>query len=243
MQPMQLTPIGFIRSCFPEKFGTPRQPGLVPQSEQVLELLPEVQPELSLLGLQEFSHLWLIFHFHKNLNTGFKPKVHPPRLQGQSCGVFATRSPHRPNALGLSLMKIEKIEGRMIHMSGGDLIEGTPVFDIKPYLPKVESIPQALGGWADQDLDPVEIEWDSKALQAADQWQKDSNRPLLKSLIEGLVKSDPRPVVYRGFEGSADPKYRQIHAVRLFEGDVRFQFLSPNRARVLQVLPYYLPSE
>lgn len=131
----------------------------------------------------------------------------------------------------------------MIHMSGGDLIEGTPVFDIKPYLPKVESIPQALGGWADQDLDPVEIEWDSKALQAADQWQKDSNRPLLKSLIEGLVKSDPRPVVYRGFEGSADPKYRQIHAVRLFEGDVRFQFLSPNRARVLQVLPYYLPSE
>lgn len=240
---MELKPIGFVKSCYPDKFGTPRQSGLVPTATAELRILPEFQPELSLQGLEEFSHLWVIFHFHKNSNLIFRPKVHPPRLGGETTGVFASRSPHRPNPLGLSLARIEKIEGSTLWLSGLDLIDETPVFDIKPYLPTTESHPEARAAWTAKPSEEVKIDWEPEALSQAQAWSEQSRRPLLRDLIESTIKLDPRPVVYRGFEGASDPKYRQIHAVRLFEGDVKFQFVETHRARVLEVIPHYIPRE
>lgn len=242
---MELKPIGFLKSCYPDKFGTPRQSGLVRAATAELKLLPEFQPELSLQGLEEFSHLWVIFHFHKNTNLIFRPKVHPPRMGGKSAGVFATRSPHRPNPIGLSLAKIERIEKGTLFLSGLDLIEGTPIFDIKPYLPYSEALKEARGSWTDLETSEISVEWDDQALAVTENWAQESGRPRLKELVEGTLKLDPRPVIYRGFEGKSaeNSKYRQTHAVRLFEGDVRFQFVEPHRARVLEVIPYYKPTE
>lgn len=235
-------PIGFLRSCYPEKFGTPRQPGLVPQATGELEILPEFQGELALEGLSEFSHVWLIFGFHRNRDdqateSKYRPKVHPPRLGGKSIGVFATRSPHRPNPIGLSLVKLEKVEGRRLFVSGIDLIDGTPVYDIKPYLPAIESRPEAKAGWSEQATDPqIEFEWPSEQKQILEQWSLSSGRPDLRELVEATLSRDPRPLVYRGFEQATECKYRQTHAVRLFEGDVHFTFTAPNRIRIDKVL-------
>ncbi len=206
--------------------------------------MPEFQPEFSLQGLAEFSHIWVIFHFHKNTNLTFQSKVHPPRLAGKSTGVFATRSPHRPNPVGLSVAKIEGIQDSRILLSGLDIIDETPVFDIKPYLPSIEAIPAARGSWTDVSSTGPEIliKWDPEALRELEEWAKNTERPFLKDLVESTLKLDPRPTVYRGFEGQEAAKYRQIHAVRLFEGDVKFQFVEPQVACVLKVIPHYIPN-
>ncbi|RYZ79837.1 MAG: tRNA (N6-threonylcarbamoyladenosine(37)-N6)-methyltransferase TrmO, partial [Proteobacteria bacterium] len=130
---MQLTPIGTLESCYRDKFGTPRQPGLSPEAWSKLKIRADLQPAQALEGLEKFSHVWLIFEFHQNKTARYHAKVHPPRLGGESMGVFATRSPHRPNPLGLSLVKLVKIEGDCLFFAGADLVDGTPIFDIKPY--------------------------------------------------------------------------------------------------------------
>ncbi|GFS34409.1 hypothetical protein TNIN_101391 [Trichonephila inaurata madagascariensis] len=132
-----LVPIGFISSCFKSKNGIPRQPSLCPKAKGTLSIEKNIftNPEHSLIGLEEFSHVWIIFIFHKNGHNSVRAKVHPPRLNGSSVGVFSTRSPHRPCAIGLSLTKLDKIEGNTLFLSGLDLLDGTPVLDIKPYIP------------------------------------------------------------------------------------------------------------
>ncbi|XP_055917219.1 uncharacterized protein LOC129949658 [Eupeodes corollae] len=129
-------PIGVIKTSFPEKRAVPRQSSIGARLKGVIELNAEVftNPEHSLDGLNEFSHLWIIYHFHKN-NSHPKAKVAPPRLGGERVGVFSTRSPHRPCPIGLSLVEIDKIEGSTIVFSGTDMVDGTPVLDIKPYIP------------------------------------------------------------------------------------------------------------
>lgn len=219
--------IGKIESCYQDKFGTPRQPGLAPSSWARLRISREWQPELALEGLEGFSHLWIIFQFHQNTNLRYHAKVHPPRLGGKQIGVFATRSPHRPNNIGLSLVKIEKIEGDSIYLSGIDLVDGTPVLDIKPYLPEVESIADAKSGWAQEAPKPeIKIAWTEEQRKIVRDWAQRINQPRLIQLIEETLGLDPRPLVYRGYEGSESP-YRQIHAVRLFDGDIHFAFQSP----------------
>ena len=244
---MQFEPIGILESCYPDKFGTPRQPGLSQHAWARLKLNRTWQPEESLLGIEGFSHLWLIFVFHKNSNERFHAKVRPPRMQGESIGVFATRSPHRPNPIGLSLVKLVKRESDSLILSGVDLIDGTPILDLKPYLPEIESIPSARGGWTAQ-VDPrkIEIEWSDDQLVALEAWSSRLQKTFagspelaaseLRQLIEETLALDPRPLVYRGFEGTDEVKYRQAHAVRFFDGDVHFQFLSPDRIRILKVL-------
>ena len=106
---MDVTPIGFLKSCYPDKFGTPRQPGLVSGARAELKLRSDLQPELALQGLEGFSHIWLIFIFHKNQSARYHAKVHPPRLKGEPIGLFATRTPHRPNPIGLSLVELVEI--------------------------------------------------------------------------------------------------------------------------------------
>ncbi|XP_048053150.1 tRNA (adenine(37)-N6)-methyltransferase [Megalobrama amblycephala] len=134
-------PIGYISSCFAVKTGTPRQPTVCSSSRASLKIEPSVfnNPEHSLVGLEQYSHIWIIYLFHKNGQMSYKAKVKPPRLNGQRVGVYSTRSPHRPNALGLTLAKLERIAGDTLHLSGVDIIAGTPVLDIKPYIPDYDS--------------------------------------------------------------------------------------------------------
>lgn len=232
---MQISAIGFVKSCYQDKFGTPRQPGLAPHSRAWIHFEKVWQPEISLQGLEQYSHLWVLFHFHQNDNERFHAKVHPPRMNGESIGVFATRSPHRPNPIGLSLVKIESIKDGVLEISGIDLVDGTPVLDIKPYLPSVESIPDAKAGWTGNVSDlRAKVEWADEALKKLREWELKSGRPL-KQLIEETVALDPRPLVYRGAEGS-DSKYRQNHAVRLYDGDIHFVFTSADAVLIERVL-------
>ncbi|XP_056227932.1 tRNA (adenine(37)-N6)-methyltransferase [Seriola aureovittata] len=138
---IQTVPIGYISSCFSVKNGTPRQPTICGPSRAELRIQQSVfnNPEHALVGLEQYSHVWIIFLFHKNGHLSYKAKVKPPRLNGQRVGVYSTRSPHRPNALGLTLAKLDKIVGDTIHLSDIDMIAGTPVLDIKPYIPEYDS--------------------------------------------------------------------------------------------------------
>ncbi|XP_071360635.1 tRNA (adenine(37)-N6)-methyltransferase [Trachinotus anak] len=148
-------PIGYISSCFSVKNGTPRQPTICGPSRAELRIQQSVfnNPEHALVGLEQYSHVWIIFLFHKNGHLSYKAKVKPPRLNGQRVGVYSTRSPHRPNALGLTLAKLDKIVGNTIHLSDIDMIAGTPVLDIKPYIPEYDS-PQTR---IHMDLQPYEL--------------------------------------------------------------------------------------
>jgi tRNA (adenine37-N6)-methyltransferase len=228
-----LTHIGYVESCFIDKFGTPRQPGLAPDSKAFLRLNPEWQPEESLQGLEGFSHLWVLFWFHKNnQNTRFHAKVFPPRMEGEKVGVFSTRSPHRPNPIGLSLVKIEKIEKSGVWVSGIDLIEGTPILDIKPYLPYAEAKPEAQGGWTSEKVQSPAIEVHFSCPEKLEKWL--AKRPEIKALIVQTLSLDPRPNVYKGYEGEESP-YRSKHAVRLYEGDVHFEFQTPTQINVFDI--------
>jgi tRNA-Thr(GGU) m(6)t(6)A37 methyltransferase TsaA len=183
----QLQAIGVLESCFKEKFGTPRQPHLVAGSTAKLRVRARYNPEHSLAGLSEFSHVWLICWFHLNTNKSFHPKIHPPRLRGGKIGVFASRSPHRPNPIGLSLAKLEKVEGDTLYLSGIDLIDGTPILDVKPYLPFSDAAAAPLSGWVPDNAFPeLEVVLSARAL-------KDTERAAdLRGLIIAALRHDPR---------------------------------------------------
>ena len=144
--------IARIHSDFPSKFGIPRQSGLVERLESMIVFEPEYRNPQALRGLEDFSHIWLIWQFSKAVREDWSPTVRPPKLGGNTrMGVFATRSPFRPNAIGLSSVKLERIEkhpqyGMVLIVSGADLMDSTPILDIKPYLPYTDSHPQATGG-------------------------------------------------------------------------------------------------
>ena len=150
-----IRPIAIMRSDFPTKFGIPRQSGLVESLRSTIVFQPEYRNPDALRGLEGFSHIWLIWQFSEAVRTEWTPTVRPPRLGGNTrMGVFATRSPFRPNSLGLSCVKILGIEqtaenGTVIHVAGADLMDGTPIFDIKPYIPYGDCHPEALGGFTD----------------------------------------------------------------------------------------------
>lgn len=231
-----MEPIGYLESCFKDKFGTPRQPGLVKKAWARLKLRADLQPEESLQGLEGFSHLWLVWVFHQNKTARFHAKVHPPRLGGKSMGVFATRSPHRPNPIGLSLVEIVKVEKDGIIVAGADLVDGTPILDIKPYLPEVEAVVDAKTGWPKEiEKEAIEVEFSAEAFTRLQEWQtRHPDKPLEEIIVETL-KLDPRPIVYRGYESSESP-YRNQHAVRLFDGDIHFRFETSQRVTVLDIL-------
>lgn len=148
---MEIRPIAYIENDYKEKFGIPRQSGLVSLISRIV-FLPEFADPNALRGLEEFTHIWLIWEFSANENHEnhvFSPTVRPPRLGGNvRKGVFGTRSPFRPNPLGLSVVKLEEIGCGYVTVSGADLMDGTPIYDIKPYLPYIDSIPDASDGWS-----------------------------------------------------------------------------------------------
>ena len=156
---MEILPIAYIRTDLPDKFGIPRQSGLVPALRGEIEFLPAFSQTAALRGLDAFSHVWLIWGFsasQKEEGKGWSATVRPPRLGGNTrIGVFASRSPFRPNPLGLSCVKLEKIElreetGPVLHVTGADLVNGTPIYDIKPYVPYADCHPDALGGFTQE---------------------------------------------------------------------------------------------
>lgn len=144
-----LRPVAILRSPFPEKFGVPRQSGLVPAAEGRVEFLPEFSAPEFVRGLEDFSHIWLITGFHQNPAWEGAATVRPPRLGGnERVGVFASRSPSRPNGLGLSLVELLAVEPGVLRVGGVDAVDGTPVYDVKPYLPWCEAKPNARSDWA-----------------------------------------------------------------------------------------------
>jgi tRNA-Thr(GGU) m(6)t(6)A37 methyltransferase TsaA len=153
---MELTPIAHIRSDFSEKFGIPRQSGLVEELTAAVVFEPEYRDPSALRGLEGFSHVWLIWEFSKARRKGWSPTVRPPRLGGnQRLGVFATRSPFRPNPIGLSCVRLREVRrdqslGPVLIVAGADLLDGTPIYDVKPYLPYADCKPDAVGGFAAQ---------------------------------------------------------------------------------------------
>ncbi len=188
--PMKI--IAHIRTDFPAKFGIPRQSGLVPELRGRVVFAPEYRNPDALRGLEGYSHLWLLWQFSEALRADWSPTVRPPRLGGnRRMGVFATRSPYRPNAIGLSSVKLESIEwdtpqGAVLHVSGADLIDGTPIFDIKPYLPFTDSHPDAVGGFADERRDyALRVDFPGPLLERI--------APHDRAALLALLAEDPRP--------------------------------------------------
>jgi hypothetical protein len=179
--------------------------------------------------------VWIFFVFHLNQSKGFHAKVHPPRLNGESIGVFATRSPHRPNPIGLSLVKILKVHPDRVDVEGVDLVDGTPVLDIKPYLPQFEIRLDAKAGWVEENPSrEIKVDFEPMALSQLQSWILESGRSELKTAIIEILRQDPRPVVYKGFEEGGG-KYREDHVFRLYDYDVRFKFLTAEHAMVISV--------
>ncbi|MAT40261.1 MAG: tRNA (N6-threonylcarbamoyladenosine(37)-N6)-methyltransferase TrmO [Ectothiorhodospiraceae bacterium] len=164
MQQYQIHPIGYVRCDQRYRYETPRQGVLADGSHGIIELEPGKNFEQGLYRLEGFSHIWVIYGFH--LNTNWKPMVQPPRHSTEKVGVFATRAPYRPNAIGLSAVQLERVDGLRLEISDFDMLDGSPVFDIKPYLPYCDSFPDAAVGWAQGDFDDIfEIEFSDKALE------------------------------------------------------------------------------
>ncbi len=184
--------IAHIRTNFPEKFGIPRQSGLIDAVKGTIVFEPDYRSMDALRGLEGFSHIWLIWQFSQNLRESWATMVKPPRLGGNKrMGVFATRSPFRPNALGLSCVKLDRIEldpehGPILHVLGADLMDGTPIYDIKPYLAYTDSHPEATGGFADPLKDyALKVNFPENLLC---QIPKEHHEAL-----KGVLAHDPRP--------------------------------------------------
>lgn len=211
---LELRTIGVIRSPWPEKFGIPRQSGLAEGVEARVELDRDRVPAEALRGIEAVSHLWLITWFHAVADEGWRPTVRPPRLGGSTrLGVFATRAPHRPNPLGLSLVRLVAVEDRCLRVRGADLLDATPVLDIKPYLPWAEARSDARCDWAPTPPLPLEVEFSAAAELALTE-----AGPELRALIVDSLRWDPRPAHQRGQERS--------YGVALGEHEVRFRVLS-----------------
>lgn len=188
----QLDVIARIRSPFAEKFGVPRQSGLVRDVEARVVFEPAYRNADAVRGLSDFSHIWLIWQFSKAVRDTWSPTVRPPRLGGnERLGVFATRSPFRPNAIGLSSVRLERVEldpelGPVLHVSGADLVDGTPIFDIKPYLPYTDSHPDATGGFTDMtEMERLAVDFPAGQLEKIP--------PEQRAGLIGVLSCDPRP--------------------------------------------------
>ena len=226
MQNVEIQVIARMRSDFPTKFGIPRQPSLVDGLRSTIVFEPGFRNPDTLRGMEGFSHLWIIWQFSEAVRTDWSPTVRPPRLGGNTrMGVFATRSPFRPNSLGLSCVKLEGIEydskdGPLIHVSGADLMDGTPIFDIKPYIPYADAHPEALGGFTDTAGDfllKVDFPEELLSLLPAEKRQA----------AVGVLSHDPRPSYQR--------KPERIYGLPFAGFDIRFR-VAEDQLTVLEVV-------
>ena len=219
--------IARMKSDFPTKFGIPRQSGLVSQLRSTIVFEPEYRNADALRGMEDFSHLWLIWQFSEAVREDWSPTVRPPRLGGNArLGVFATRSPFRPNAIGLSCVRLLGIEhtkefGTVIHVAGADLMDGTPIFDIKPYIPYADCHPEATGGFTDTAADfLLAVDFPAKLLSLL---PEDKQQAALE-----VLSHDPRPSYHR------DPD--RVYGLPFAGFDIRFT-VKENTLTVQEVTP------
>lgn len=214
MGPLTLAPIGVVRSPWKQKFAIPRQSGLARDVELRVELDRARIPAEALRGLDGVSHLWLLCWFHADAEAGWRPTVRPPRLGGAArVGVFATRSPHRPNPIALSLVRLLAVEDRCLRISEADLLDGTPVLDVKPYLPWADHQPEARCDWAEAPPPRLDLRL-SPAAQA--RLAQHPDRARLEALIRDSLRFDPRPAHQRD-----DPT--RSYVAELLDVDVHFR--------------------
>nr|WP_198678778.1 tRNA (N6-threonylcarbamoyladenosine(37)-N6)-methyltransferase TrmO [Pseudidiomarina insulisalsae] len=218
-----IEPIAQIHSPYPEKFAVPRQPGLVTAATADIELLPPFNAD-TVRGLAGFSHIWVVFLFHQNLAQGWQPMVRPPRLGGnEKVGVFASRSTFRPNGLGMSVVELLEIVvhgGRtLLRVQGGDWVNGTPVVDIKPYLPYVDAVPEARGGYAASappaNMPVLFTESARQQLQQLKGQYRD-----LPTLIEQVLQQDPRPAYHKNKVSD------KVYGMQLYDLNIQWQVLN-----------------
>jgi tRNA-Thr(GGU) m(6)t(6)A37 methyltransferase TsaA len=214
--------IGIIHSCYKEKFGIPRQAGLIAEAPATLVFDPEFAKSDAVKELETFSHLWLVFVFHQAITENWPVMVRPPRLGGnRKVGVFASRSPFRPNPIGLSAVALEKIEIRdnapVLHIRGADLLDQTPVLDIKPYLPYSDIIQTAMGGYALKAPKPVFSVVFSDEAEITCRI-KEEKFPDIRAVIVKMLENDPRPAYY----GQAKPSDDSVFGIRIFDVDVKW---------------------
>ncbi|MBT2988255.1 MAG: tRNA (N6-threonylcarbamoyladenosine(37)-N6)-methyltransferase TrmO [Candidatus Thiodiazotropha sp. (ex Ctena orbiculata)] len=213
-------PIGLIHSCFKEKFGIPRQSRLITEAEARLEILPPYNRAEAFRELADYSHLWILFVFHATRDE-WRPRVRPPRLGGnQRIGVFASRSPVRPNPIGLSVVDLLDLElannGVVLHLGGVDLLDGTPVLDIKPYLPYADAIPDAKSGFAPSPPgEAIELSY-APAAEAMLRRLPPAQAEQLKTLIRRILENDPRPAYL-------DEAKRDRFGMRLYDFNIRWE--------------------
>jgi tRNA-Thr(GGU) m(6)t(6)A37 methyltransferase TsaA len=229
-QAYNVSPIGFMRSCFKEKFAIPRQPQLAPAARGVLELVAPFDQGDAVQGLEQVSHVWLLFLFHQALEDKPRLKVRPPRLGGnQSMGVFATRATHRPNGIGQSVVKLDKVEAGRLWLSGIDLLDGTPVLDVKPYVPYADVIVDARNSMAAAAPALVPVQWEDAALIQAQEHALRLDEPLTE-LIEQCLAQDPRPAYQT-------PTPERVYGAQFWDLDVRWHYPQSGLIRVLEVVP------
>ena len=222
---MEITPIAHIRSDLKEKFGIPRQSGLVEALRAEVVFTPAYRVPEAVRGLEDFSHIWLIWEFSQARRETWSPTVRPPRLGGnRRVGVFATRSPFRPNSLGLSAVRLERVEpdtprGPVLHVSGADLLDGTPIYDIKPYIPYADAHPEASGGFTDRT---------PRVLLAVDCPQELLERvpEEKREALLALLAQDPRPS-YQDDPG-------RVYGMAFAEWQVRFT-VGGGRLQVVEI--------
>jgi len=226
MNDKQISPVAMFRSPLTSKFGVPRQSGLCPTLEGQVVLEPNYRKDEAVKGMDDFSHLWLLWGFSANRTAGGGCTVRPPRLGGnQRIGVFASRSPFRPNGLGLSCVRLERVEphptlGPVLHVLGADLMDGTPIYDIKPYVPYADCHPEACGGFTEQ------TEWKSLEVLVPQELAAPFTPRQLQALKDCL-QQDPRPHYHD------DPQ--RIYGMPFAGRDVRFR-VEEGRCLVVEVV-------
>lgn len=227
---INIKPIGVIRSCYGEKFGIPRQPGLVRSATATLELRPPFNTAEALRGLEAFSHVWILFLFHQSARDEWKSTVRPPRLGGnERVGVFASRSNFRPNPIGLSVVELLGIEGSVLKLGGGDFLDGTPVLDIKPYIPYADSIPAAKGSFAATAPEPINLVAFATEAKHSVQELENEDRPALRLLISDMLAYNPRPAYQ---EDDTD----RVYGTRLFDLEIRWK-QAGTHVTVVEIVP------
>lgn len=216
--PISMIPIGHVRSPLIDKASAPRQPSEAASIHGTIELCPGRALEDALSGIEAWDHLWVVFVFDRA--EGYRPKVLPPR-SNERRGVLGTRSPHRPNPIGLSVVRLERVEGLVLHISGVDMLDGTPVLDLKPYVAYTDSIPDAKSGWLGSDPGP---RWALRFESAADkelEWLAAHGEPGLRDRLTTLLATGPEPHAYRRIR-VLDDAHREI-AVRAWRARFRVE--------------------
>src|SRR5690606_2350278 len=225
-----VSPVGILRSCFREKFAIPRQPQLAPAARGVLELLPPFDTGEAVAGLEQVSHIWLLFLFHQALEEKPRLRVRPPRLGGNKmAGVFATRATHRPNGIGQSVVRLDEVEPGRLLVSGIDLLDGTPIIDIKPYVPYADALPETRNTMAADAPLLIDVHWSESALTQAHSEALRLDEPVIE-LIEQCLAQDPRPAYQK-----PDPERR--YGAQLWDLQVRWHYPETGLIRVLEVVP------